>query len=151
MADSARITRRAIVRAFPSIAAATALPVAAIAAPVEEPHAKAHRLRDELAEVLNVAWEGRFGAEVFPSQIVDSAWPKGFFDIRGHSEAWKEGQAARRYLSMVSEMDAERRAGHFGQELKQAMYDRRPGNWRTDFIRDADDELIAAIVSRHGG
>lgn len=141
------LTRRGFLQASaPAVItgiAASAAPVVAASAMLEEPKAKAHRLVRELSEALNEVWEGRFGAEVFPSRIVDQRWPKGFFDIKSQSEAWQRGRDAQEYLRGIEEMPVQDRIRHHMQQLRLALVESDPGRWDATF--DAAHQFVIIV------
>lgn len=143
-------TRRGALSLLPAAVASVGAPATVSTAIPEDAVTRANRLRSELSEALNHAWGGKFGAEVFPSRIVDERWGAKFFHIRSQAEAARQASNALGYFSQLDAMDADKRAAHFAQKLRLALSERQPEDWRVELLTDDRAGLLGVLVRIHG-
>lgn len=94
-----------------------------LAPATEEPHDKARRLAEELSVALDEAFQGRFGAEIYPAHRAHAGVPAvGFFNIRSQWFARHRGLRAQRYLRRLATMPAEDRARHYSKRLSRLSH-----------------------------
>lgn len=74
----------------------------------------------ELSEALDEAFEGQFGAEVYPAHRRGEDWPLGFFSIRSRYFAWTRARRSQRYLHRIMTMNDEEQVQYYRKRLMRA-------------------------------
>ncbi|WEJ31981.1 hypothetical protein [Devosia sp. SD17-2] len=138
------ITRRALIRAFPMVGAAMAIPVASATA-VEENNTRLDRLMQEIAEILDTELMGTFTAVIGPSKedrplamlMPTSDVRKAITLLRTPApfdlEAW------------LKRLPAIERANYHQQKLAEALCEASPGKWRTAACQGEGHQFLLVV------
>lgn len=131
MAIATDITRRSVIKAFPFIGAAVAMPVVNAVAAEEQPGNRLDRLMREISELLDDALMGTFTAVIGPSK---EDRPLGQLmptrDVRKAPKLLRSPAPFDLEAWLASQSPIER-ADYHQMKLVEALCEDGPGKWRT--------------------